>query len=242
MSDLFRTLLLLALAGAAVTVLGSAAAWWSDEERRLRRMLRRALDAPPEMVIIAHGRGLAAGLNVDAGRIAVLWDGGMKGLVYRLDQLVGAELIVDDQVAARAFRDEPRRPLDQVAREAQRILLRLIFDNPRDPDFELPLWPSAEPDRVQRGTAFGALQAARRWVSSVEAVLRKSVGAATTPAQVQARPAQPEPGPGPQSASRADPVSEPLPLFAAAPDDEDEALKDDPPWDAEDDQLPPGRS
>lgn len=237
MSDLIRTLLLLALAGAAVTLLGSAAAWWRDEERRLRRMLARALDAPAELVILARDRGLAAGLNQDAGRIAVLWDTGRKGLVYRLDQLVGAELIVDDQVAARAFRNEQRRPLDQVSGEAKRIMLRLVFDNPRDPDFELPLWPPADPAGMQRGTALDALQAARRWVSSVEAILRRTAVAL-----------RPEPAQAPPPPAAYPPLAPPpadLPLFAqgaAAEDQEDD--EDGPPWDDEDehDDPAPGRS
>jgi len=174
MGDTLRNLLVLAMASVLATLAGSAAAYWRDEERRLRRMLRRALAAPPEMVIIARGRGLAAGINQAKGQIAILWDGGVKGLIYRLDQLVGGEVIVDDRVAARAFRGEPRRPLDEVASEAKRVLLRLVFDNPRDPDFELVLWPPVEPSKAQAGGAFEAVQAARRWVSSVEAILRQT--------------------------------------------------------------------
>lgn len=221
MSDLIRILLLLALSGAALTALGSGVAWWRDEGRQLRRMLGKALGAPPELVIIARDRGLAAGLNLDRGNIAVLWDDGMKGLVYRLEQLVGAELIVDDQVAARAFRGELRRPLDQLPSEAKRILLRLVFDNARDPDFELPLWPPVDQARIQPVTAFDALQGARRWVSSVEAVLRK-----TAPLQVEARPTPPVP-------------AEPLPLFAAA-ESEDQTDEDDLPWDEDDEDQGPG--
>jgi hypothetical protein len=184
MGDWIRNLLLLAIAGAFATLVGSAAAYWRDEERRLRRMLRRALEAPPEMAVIAHGYGMAAGLNLDRGRIAVLWDAGEHGLVYRLDQLVGGELVVDDRVAARAFRGEPRKALDDLSAEARRVLLRLVFDNPRDPDFELVLWPHADPARVQTGTALEAVRAARRWVSGIEAILRKTAPAAATAAPV----------------------------------------------------------
>ncbi len=174
MHEALRTLLLFALAGCLVTVAGSAAAWWRDEQRRLARYLRKALGGPAELVIIAPGRGRAAGLNLERGLIAVLWDGGVKGLVYRLRQLVGAELILDDQVAARAFRGEPRRALDQAPNSAHRVTLRLIFDNPRDPDFELELWPPIDPAKRERATVGEAIAAARRWISGVEAILRQT--------------------------------------------------------------------
>ncbi|HUO21601.1 MAG TPA: hypothetical protein VMU59_03715 [Caulobacteraceae bacterium] len=173
MHEALRNLLLLALAGCLVTVAGSAAAWWRDEERRLRRYLRAALGGPPESVIIAPGRGRGAGLNLEQGRIAVLWDGGVKGLIYRLNQLVGAELILDDQVAARAYRGEPRRALDQAPSSAHRVSLRLIFDNPRDPDFELELWPPTDTSKRERATAGQAITTCRRWISGVEAILRQ---------------------------------------------------------------------
>lgn len=216
MSDLIRNILLLGIAGAAVTMIGSGAAYWLDEERRLRRMLRRALGAPPEMVVVARGRGLGAGLNLARGQVAVLWDGGLKGLVYRLDQLMGAEVIVDDRVAARAFRDEPRRPLDEVAPDPKRVLLRLVFDNPRDPDFELVLWPLGDPGKINAGTGFDAIQTARRWVSSAEAILRQPRPAAAAP---------PAPAAAPPAAAA------PVPPPAAAPTPEE----DDPPWDQNDD-------
>jgi hypothetical protein len=174
MHEALRTLLLLALAGCLVTVAGSAAAWWRDEHRRLTRYLRKALDAHPESVIVAPGRGRAAGLNLERGLIAVLWDGGVKGLVYKLRQLVGAELILDDQVAARSFRGEPRRALDQAPGSAHRVTLRLIFDNPRDPDFELELWPPVDPAKRERATVGEAIAASRRWISGVEAILRQT--------------------------------------------------------------------
>jgi hypothetical protein len=174
MHDAVRTLLLLALAGCLVTVAGSGAAWWRDEERRLGRYLRQALGAPPESVIIAPGRGRAAGLSLERGVIAVLWDGGVKGLVYKLRQLVGAELVLDDEIAARAYRGEPRRALDHAPRSAHRVALRLIFDNPRDPDFELELWPPVDPSKRERTTAAEAIAACRRWISGAEAILRQT--------------------------------------------------------------------
>jgi hypothetical protein len=245
MHELIRNLLLLALAGAAATVVGSGVAWWRDEPRRIARMLKKALGAPAEMVIIARDRGLAAGFNLKQGKAAVLWEEGLRGLVYRLDQLVGAELMVDDQVVARAFRDEQRRALDAAPSEAKRVMLRLVFDSPAHPDFELPLWPPADPARIQTQTAFDAIQEARRWVSSVEALLRKTAKQA---AKVAARTPPPEddeddameeavPPPHPPAPPPRPQPPPPLPLFEAQADEDDDEDRgddrDDPPWDDE---------
>ena len=232
MHDAVRNLLLLALAGALVTVAGSAAVWWRDEERRLRRYLRRALGAPPESVIIASGRGRAAGLSLERGLIAVLWDGGMKGLIYRLPQLVGAELILDDEVAARAFRGETRRALDQAPNAAHRVILRLIFDNPRDPDFELELWPPVDTSRRERHSARECIAAGRRWISGVEAILRQSSSAH---ASAYAEDDEPEPQRPPPPPPR--PTPPPLPSSTSQPGLFDEAGHDEPPWDIDDDEV-----
>ena len=92
MSEWPRLLLLLALAGIAVTILGSVAIWLMDEERRIGRALKRVLKGPPEAVILAPGRGRGAGFNFSTGVMAVAWDSGAWLLPYRVDELVGAEL------------------------------------------------------------------------------------------------------------------------------------------------------
>ena len=55
-----------------------------------------------------------------------------------------------------------------------RVTLRLIFDNPRDPDFELELWPPVDPAKRERATVGEAIAASRRWISGVEAILRQT--------------------------------------------------------------------
>jgi hypothetical protein len=208
MHEVVRNLLLLALAAAFLTVVGSGAIWWMDEERRIRRFLHKALGAHPEAVIVAPGRGRAAGISTSHGLVAILWDGGVKGLIYRMEQLVGAEMILDDQVAARVHRGESRRALDQSPGAAHRVALRLVFDNPRDPDFELELWPAADAHKRDRMTVAQAIAACRRWISGVEAILRQSgpPPSPAQPAEVAARPPPP-------------------PLELTPPD------SDEPPWD-----------
>lgn len=173
MNEWPRLLLMLALAGVAVTLLGSLAAWLMNEERRIRRNLQRVLKGPPEAMILARGRGRAAGFNFSTGLAAVAWDAGGWMLVYRLDELMGAELIVDGQVLARAYRGEPRRALDQTVEHAARVTLRLIFDDPHHPDFDLDLWLAGDEARRNATSPADAMQEANRWLARAEVVLRR---------------------------------------------------------------------
>jgi hypothetical protein len=101
-----------------------------------------------------------------------MWRGGAKALLYPLHSFLGAELIVDDIVVARVFRGEPRRALDSVSTGARTVTLRLIFDNPRDPDFDLDLW--LPPDSLRRDTLSPAkaIQQGRTWLARVDSLLR----------------------------------------------------------------------
>lgn len=224
MNELLRLVLLVALAGAAVTVLGSGVAWWSDEERRLRRYLRRSLKGPVDAAIIAKGRAAAAGFSISAGEAVVLWRGGANALLYPLSAFLGAELIVDERVVARVFRGEPRRALDIIERGAQTVTLRLIFDNPRDPDFDLDLWLPPDALRPNPSTAAKAIQQARNWLARVESLLRLPGQPREEPRVAQQPPPPPEPAPQPLAEARELPPWE---------DEEDEA----PPFDEEEPDL-----
>ena len=189
MNEWPRLFLLLALAGVVVTLLGSAAAWLMDEERRIRRALKRVLKGPAEAVIIARGRGRGAGFNTSTGLMGVAWDAGAWLLIYRLDELMGAEVIVDGQVVARAYRGEPRRALDQTLEHAARVTLRLIFDDPHHPDFDVDLWLAGDETRRRANSPGDAMQEANRWLARAEAILRRPIAprvAASTPAPMAA--------------------------------------------------------
>ena len=175
MSEWPRLLLLLALAGIAVTILGSAAIWLMDEERRIGRAFKRVLKGPPEAVILAPGRGRGAGFNFSTGVMAVAWDSGAWLLPYRVDELVGAELVVDGQVLARVHRGEPRLALDQAVEHAARVTLRLIFDDPHHPDFDLDLWLAGDETRRRASSPSDAVQEANQWLARAEAILRRPI-------------------------------------------------------------------
>lgn len=214
MTDMARLLLMLGLAGTAVTFIGSLALWFFDEPRRMRRALRRVLKGEPEAIVLARGRGRGSGFSFETGLAAVAWDRGNWCLVYRIDELIGAELIIDGQVVARVFRGEPRRALDQVVSSADQVTLRLIFDDPRNPDFDLDLWLRGDEARRDDWSPGAAIQESNRWLARADAILRRPP--APRPAPVVSTPPAPRP-----AAATAD---EPPPW-----DDDDEPAEVDPP-------------
>jgi hypothetical protein len=221
MTEIVRLLLLLVLAGAVLTFAGSTAIWFMDEERRLRRALKYVLKAEPETFVVARGRGRGAGFSFASGLLAVAWDAGAWCLIYRIDELVGAEIIVDGVVVARAFRGEPRRALDQVVAQADRVTLRLVFDDPAHPDFDLDLWLDGDENRKLTAFPADAVKEANRWLARAEAILRRP---GTTAAAPHAAPPLPTPARAPDVLPRPAP---PPPLFAdLEPDDDEEEDRD----------------
>ncbi len=190
MTEIPKLFLLAVLAAIAVTAAGSLVAWYMQEIHTLARALKRVLGGKPDAMIIAHGRGRAAGFNFANDTCAVAWDAGDWCLVYQIEELAGAEVTVDGIVVARAFRNEPRKALDQTVPNANRVTLRLIFDDPHHPDFELDLWVIGDEAR-RRGeaTATGAIKDANRWMARAEAILRRPA----SPKAPYVRPPSPPP-------------------------------------------------
>lgn len=222
MTDMARLFLLLGLAGTAVTFLGSLALWFLDEPRRIRRALRRVLKADPEAMVLAQGRGRGAGFAFQTGLAAVAWDRGNWCLIYRIDELIGAELIVDGQVAARVYRNEPRRALEQRVSSADQITLRLIFDDPRNPDFALDLWLHGDEARRDDWSPQKAIQEANSWLARCDAILRRPPASPPAPARGPAP--VPVAAPPPPPPPRVEPASEPPPW-----EDDDADINDDGP-------------
>lgn len=255
MSELARFLLFVAIAGTAVTFLGSLAIWYGDEDRRIRRALRHVLKSEPEGVVVARGRGRGAGFSFSTNLLAVAWDRGTWCLVYRLDELMGAELLVDNQVMGRVFRGEGRRAIDHVAPQADTVTLRLIFDDPRHPDFALELWAPGDEQRRESRSPAELVQEANRWLARCEAIVRRplpprperaapAVAPAQTPAPSRAFVAptfddepEDEVTAPPPPARRVDDAPRPVP--AAAPHQAEPDMFDDPPWEDEPPAPPP---
>jgi len=209
MSELWRLLVLVTLSASAVTFVGSGAIWFMDEERRIRRALRHVLKGAPETVIVAKGRGRGAGFNFTSNQAAVAWDSGAWCLVYRIDELMGAELSVDGQVIGRVFRGEQRRAIDQIVQQAAQVTLKLIFDDPRHPDFELDLWVEGDQARRETRSPADAIQEANRWLLRADAIVRRPLAPRSRP-QAPSEPAiASRPPPAEPETSRPAPAHKP---------------------------------
>lgn len=222
MDEVARLLTLLALLGVALTLLGGACVWFLDESRRIRRTLTQALGAIPQPMLVARGRGVGIGFDLTRNLVVVTWDRGGWQMTYRLDELTGAELIVDRQVAARAFRGEPRRALDQLADPQERVRLRFVFDDPAHPDFEMDLWVPEDDGRRGRLHPDEALREANRWMARVESILRRPVARPVARAAPAPAPAVQASAPPPAARPAREPVG---PLFDD--DFDDDAFEDD---------------
>lgn len=218
MDEAARLILLLALAGGAITLLGGAFVWFLDEGRRIRRSLKKMLGAEPQALLIARGRGKGVGFDFSMGQVAVTWDCGGWCLLYRLDELMGAELVIDGQVAARAHRGEARRALDHMTGALDEVRLRFVFDDPAYPDFDLVLWTAADLGRRKAPTAAEAVQEANRWIARMESVLRRPVARRASPAVAATSPPAPVAPPAQQPAFA---PSEEVPPWEDAADDGD---------------------
>lgn len=199
MNDLIRMALLVGGTGVAVTAMASLLARRGNETRRLSRIIHRVLEGEPDDQIIAKGRNAALAIRMEPPQVLVLAEGGAKARLYGLHLLIGAELEVDGRVVARAYRGEARRALDQVATEAQEVHLRLIFDDPRHPEFILELWTEGDETLRDATNPATEIREARRWLTRVEALLRRqpgssaaSVGPASAQPAVSARPTLPD--------------------------------------------------
>ena len=207
MNEVTRLLLLVVLAGAVVTVLAGVARWFNNESRRIKRGLKLVLKGDTHGVLPALGRGRGVGFNFNSNQVAVVWDAGAWGLTYALDELVGAEAIVDGVVVGRVHRGEQRMALNAFD-ATERVTLRLVFDDLAHPDFILDLWlPEDEGLRHELPPA-EAIAEANRWLARIEALLRRPTA--------QPRPAQPPAvkTPPPEAPAERQPEPEPPPQVA----------------------------
>jgi hypothetical protein len=185
MADTVRLALYVVIAAAGVTLLGSLFAWWVNADRRMRLYVKRALGGEPDAIIIARTQGSAAGFRLAAGQIVVMRRKGAEALLYWLDMLDGAELIIDDVVVGRVHKGEARRALDEVPRNPGPISLRLLFNNAAHPEFELDLWRPEDANRRGAPHSDEIIHEARTWLARVDALVRRSAP----------RPQQPSAGP-----------------------------------------------
>ncbi|MDC7683467.1 hypothetical protein PQU92_09285 [Asticcacaulis sp. BYS171W] len=173
MEQALRVILWFGFAALALTLIASGALWWFENTRRLARGVTTALGHAPDALVFDTRNTKAAGLDFSHGDLAILWDVGRHGLVFTFDEIEGAELIVDERVVARTQKGEPRRVLEETYPNASRVVLRLIFADVQTPEFELTLFGDVTTSSVHPKTASEAVQLGRKWLSHVDAVIKR---------------------------------------------------------------------
>ncbi len=164
--------MLLLLGGAAVLTLAAGPVLGlARPQRRVRRSLVRGIGARPDAELITADTG--AGFCLETNIIAVSWAKGRWRLDFSLDELLGAEILIDDVVAARAFRGEARLPLERITADADNVCVRLLFDDPRHPDFEISVWPTSSPPTKDLATPAAAVREANTWLMRIENIVRR---------------------------------------------------------------------
>ena len=172
LTELIRILLILGIISAALTMAGAAIAWWRAEDRRLGRIIANVFEGPADAQIIGKGQNAAIAIGDDPPQILVLREGGAKARLYQLSHLLGAELDVDDVLVSRAFLGEARMPLDHAISNAQSVVLRLLFYDPKHPDFELVIWSQRKRAGADQ-TSDLTIREGARWVARIDALIRQ---------------------------------------------------------------------
>ena len=108
--------------------------------------------------------------------------------------MLGADLTLDGEVAARVLRGEPRRALERTRGTEGEVSLRLLFDDPQHPDFELILWPTHATRGGAPANAAAAIAEANQWLARIDAVLRRT-GVAVARPERRAKVKAPQHGP-----------------------------------------------
>lgn len=147
-----------------------------EEPKKLEDELREGLGGfKPDVQALEPVRKAAAASSYDGDRIVIVRDfGKVPHKPYRMSELMGIEIFVDDKVVGRVVRGGPTKLLDDIAPSVHRVTMRLMFDDPAEPDFELVIW---DPNDAMTARAEGpraALNNARKWFYHVEAVLRRT--------------------------------------------------------------------
>jgi hypothetical protein len=193
-----------------------------EQPKKLEDELREGLtDADgrrykADVMALEPVRKAAAASSYEGNRVIIVRNfGKIPHKPYSMHELLGIEIFVDDKVIGRVLRSGQHKLLDDIAPVVNRVTMRLIFDDPSDPDFELVLWDPHDSLTARAEGPRAAMNNARKWFYHVEAVLRRTISA---PQPVVGAPAAAAPVrladfvPAPTSA----PPVAPPPMLAAA--------------------------
>ena len=166
-----------------------------EQPKKLEDEVREALgSAKAEVESIEPVRKAALAISYAADKIIIIRDFGKKPRrVYAINDLIGIEVFVNDRVVARVLRHGPHKMLDDIAPEVHRVTIRLIFDDPSHPDYELVLWDPHDALTPRAEGPRAAMETARKWFYHVEAIIRRPLpekAKGTPPAPMAPEPAK----------------------------------------------------
>lgn len=188
-----------------------------EQPKKLEDEVKEALaGARPEVESIEPVRRAACAISYAANKIVIVRDFGKKPTrLYTIGDLFGLEVFVDGKVFARVVRAGSHKPLDTGSYKAvddidpnvQTVVMRLIFDDPSHPDYELKLWDPNDALTARAEGPRAALITARKWFYHVEAILRRPA-----PSELRSpAPFSPAPEPAKVAALAPAPASLPAP-------------------------------
>ncbi len=146
-----------------------------EEPKKLEDEIREALaGAKADVESIEPVRKAAIAIAYNANKIVIVRDFGKKPTrFYGINDLIGIEVFVDNRLVARVLRSGPHKMLDDIAPQVSKVTIRLIFDDPAHPDYELVLWDPHDALTARAEGPRAAMETARRWFYHVEAILRR---------------------------------------------------------------------
>lgn len=155
-----------------------------EQPKKLEDELREGLtDADgrrykADVMALEPVRKAAAASSYEGNRVIIVRNfGKIPHKPYSMHELLGIEIFVDDKVIGRVMRSGQHILLDNIAPVVNRVTMRLIFDDPSDPDFELVLWDPHDNLTARAEGPRAAMNNARKWFYHVEAVLRRTISA-----------------------------------------------------------------
>jgi hypothetical protein len=186
------------------------------EPRKLEDELRDALEGQkPDVSALEPVRKAAAAIAYKFDKIIVIRNFD-KVSRYHIRDLIGMELFADEKLLARITRGGPGKTLDDISAEVNRVSMRLIFDDPSSPDFELTLWDPHDAGTARAEGPRAAMATARRWFYHVEAILRRPMDAVApippvaSPPETQRMIGSPTPAAAPLTGPEGDVLNAPI--------------------------------
>lgn len=199
MNQYLPTIIILTAAALAILLI-LYRIWDSRVEapKKLEDEVAEALNgAKADVASIEPARKAAAALSYLGNRCVIVREfGKLPTRLYSMAELIGIEVFVNNKVAARIIRGGAHKMFDDIAPQVDRVTIRLMFNDPSKPDFELILWDPNDALTARAEGPRAAMETARRWFYHVEAIIRKPLAEIekelTPPA-----PSPPEPTPKP---------------------------------------------